>query len=40
MSEVDVLAGIFGLELGTVPRALALAAVDRRAVLERARRAA
>jgi ATP-dependent Clp protease ATP-binding subunit ClpA len=40
MSEVDVLAGIFALELGTVPRAMALAAVDRRAVLERARRAA
>jgi hypothetical protein len=39
-AEVDLLAALFGLELGTVPRALTLAGVDRDAVLTRALRAA
>ncbi|MGN7798228.1 Clp protease N-terminal domain-containing protein [Leifsonia sp. 22587] len=39
-AEVDLLAALFGLELGTVPRALTLAGVDRDAVLARALRAA
>lgn len=33
IAETDLLAGLFGLELGTVPRALTLAGVDRPAVL-------
>ncbi|MFF1635077.1 Clp protease N-terminal domain-containing protein [Leifsonia sp. NPDC058248] len=32
-AEVDLLSGILGLELGTVPRALDLAGVDRHAIL-------
>jgi len=39
-AEVDLLSALFGLELGTVPRALALAGVDRNAVVARALRAA
>ncbi|MGO4537005.1 Clp protease N-terminal domain-containing protein [Leifsonia sp. 2MCAF36] len=38
--ELDLLAAILGLELGTVPRALSLAGVDRQALLASARRAA
>ncbi|MGO4593232.1 Clp protease N-terminal domain-containing protein [Leifsonia sp. 2TAF2] len=40
MGELDLLAALLGLELGTVPRALTLAGVDRQAVLSAARRAA
>ncbi|MGN6426030.1 MAG: Clp protease N-terminal domain-containing protein [Leifsonia sp.] len=39
-AEIDLLAGLFALELGTVPRALTLAGVDRPALLAAARRAA
>lgn len=39
-AEVDLLAALFGLELGTVPRTLTLAGVDRNAVVARALRAA
>lgn len=38
-AEIDLLAGLFALELGTVPRALTRAGVDRPAVLAAARRA-
>lgn len=38
-AEIDLLAALFALELGTVPRALALAGVDKQAVLAAARRA-
>lgn len=40
MAELDLLAGLLGLELGTLPRALTLAGVDRQALLATARRAA
>jgi ATP-dependent Clp protease ATP-binding subunit ClpA len=39
MAEADLLTALFGLELGTVPRALTLAGVDRPAILAAARRA-
>lgn len=39
MDDVHLLAALLGLELGTVPRALALAGIDPRAVLASARRA-
>ena len=37
LQSVDVLVGILGAELGTVPRALAIAGVDRAALIARAR---
>lgn len=37
--ELDLLAGLFALELGTLPRALTLAGVDRPALLASVRRA-
>jgi ATP-dependent Clp protease ATP-binding subunit ClpA len=40
MAETDLLAALFGLELGTVPRALTLAGVDRPAVLAAVQRSA
>lgn len=40
IAEVDLLAALFALELGTVPRALVLAGVDRPAVVAAVQRAA
>jgi len=40
MGELDLLAALLALELGTVPRALSLAGVDRQSLLASARRAA
>jgi ATP-dependent Clp protease ATP-binding subunit ClpA len=37
LGSIDLLAGILQAELGTVPRALAIAGVDRAAVIKRAR---
>jgi ATP-dependent Clp protease ATP-binding subunit ClpA len=40
MAELDLLTALLGLELGTVPRALTLAGIDRAGLLAAARRAA
>lgn len=40
MGELDLLTALLGLELGTVPRALSLAGVDRSALLDSAQSAA
>ncbi|MDQ6918625.1 MAG: Clp protease N-terminal domain-containing protein [Candidatus Dormibacteraeota bacterium] len=40
LQSADVLVGILGAELGTVPRALAIAGVDRAALIARAREGA
>ncbi|ANF31236.1 hypothetical protein A0130_05740 [Leifsonia xyli] len=40
MAELDLLAALLRLELGTVPRALTLAGIDRPGLLDAARRAA
>jgi hypothetical protein len=40
MAELDLLTALLGLELGTVPRALTIADVDRAAVLAAAAAAA
>jgi hypothetical protein len=37
LDSVDLLIGILGAELGTVPRALAIAGIDRAALIARAR---